>query len=138
MAIIQLHLEVVTPTRIVLSESVDEVNVPGTVGQLGLLPGHTPLFTTLEAGELSYRQGKEIRYMAVNWGYLEIADDRVVVLVETAEAADQIDVSRAEAALGRAEEELRKLTPEDREYLLVSHALQRALARIHVASHHGR
>jgi F-type H+-transporting ATPase subunit epsilon len=135
---IQLHLEVVTPTRIVLSESVDEVNVPGTVGQLGLLPGHTPLFTTLEAGELSYRQGKDTRYMAVNWGYLEIADDRVVVLVETAEAADQIDVARAEAALGRAEEELRKLTPEDREYLLVSHALQRALARIHVASHHGR
>ena len=134
----QLQLEVVTPTRIVLSETVDEVNVPGTVGQLGLLPGHTPLFTTLEAGELSYRQGKEIRYMAVNWGYLEIADDRVVVLVETAEAADQIDLARAEAALGRAEEELRKLAPEDREYLLVSHALQRALARIHVASHHGR
>ena len=108
----KLKLEMVTPYKRVLSEEVDEVTAPGTIGELGLLPGHTPLLTNLKIGELSYRQGGQNFHVAVNWGYLEIEDDTVTVLVETAEPADQIDLARAKEALGRAEAALKKLNPE--------------------------
>lgn len=134
----KLKLEMVTPYKRVLSEEVDEITAPGTVGELGLLPGHTPLLTNLKIGELSYRQGGQNYHVAVNWGYLEVEDDTVTVLVETAEPADQIDLERAKAALGRAEAALKKLAPEDKDFLVMQAALERAMIRIQVAGRQGR
>ena len=71
----KLTLEMVTPYKKVLSEEVDEITAPGFVGELGLLPGHTPLLTTLKVGELTYKMGSELFHVAVNWGYLEVTDD---------------------------------------------------------------
>jgi len=129
-----LQLEMVTPYKKVLSTEVDELTVPGFTGELGILPGHTPLLTTLRVGELSYKQGGSTYHVAVNWGYLEIEEDRATVLVDTAEEADEIDLARAKAALGRAEEALKKLSAEDKQYRIMEAALQRALIRIQVAS----
>ena len=129
----KLHLELVTPYRKILSEQVDEVVAPGTVGEFGLLPGHTPMLTTLDIGELSYKQDGKSFYIAVNWGYIEIEEDTVTVLVETAEVADQIDLERAKAALGRAEEALKTLDSEDKKFKIMEAALERAVIRIQVA-----
>jgi len=129
----KLKLELVTPYRHVLSQEVDEVTAPGTLGEFGVLPGHTPLLTTLKIGELTYKQGSQLFHVAVNWGYVEVEDDVVTVLVETAELADQIDLARAQAALGRAQEALKKLTPEDKDFKVMECALERALIRVQVA-----
>ena len=134
----KLRLELVTPYKKALSEEVDEVTAPGTLGEFGILPGHTPLLTTLKIGELSYRRGGQVFHLAVNWGYVEVEDDKVTVLVETAEPADEIDLERARAALGRAEEALRKLSSEDKDFLVMQAALERALIRIQVAGRQGR
>ncbi len=103
----KLKLELVTPYKRVLSEEVDEVTAPGSIGEFGVLPGHTSLLTTLKVGELTYKKGNETFQVAVNWGYVEVEDNVMTVLVETAEPADQIDVERAKAALARAEEALK-------------------------------
>ena len=129
----KLKLEMVTPYKKVLSEEVDEITAPGTIGELGLLPGHTPLLTTLKIGELSYKQGGKNYHVAVNWGYLEVGDDKVTILVDTAEKADEIDLERAKAALGRAEAALKTLSQEDHEFAVMEAALLRALIRIQVA-----
>ncbi|WP_282755691.1 F0F1 ATP synthase subunit epsilon [Desulfuromonas thiophila] len=129
----KMKLEMVTPYKKVLSEEVDEIIAPGIVGELGLLPGHTPLLTTLKIGELTYRKNGAAFHVAVNWGYLEVEDDTVTVLAETAEPADEIDLARAQAALGRAETALKTLTPEDKNYRIMEAALERALIRIQVA-----
>jgi F-type H+-transporting ATPase subunit epsilon len=129
----KLKLELVTPYRQVLSQEVDEVTAPGTLGEFGVLPGHTPLLTTLKIGELTYKQGPELFHVAINWGYVEVENDTVTVLVETAEVADQIDLARAQAALGRAQEALKKLSPEDKDFKVMEAALERALIRVQVA-----
>jgi len=129
----KLRLEMVTPYKKVLSTEVDEVTAPGTLGEFGVLPGHTPMLTNLRVGELVYRDGGEIFHVAVNWGYVEVENDTVTVLVETAEPADEIDLERAKAALGRAEEALKTLSPEDKSYLVMEAALERAAIRIQVA-----
>ena len=129
----KLKLEMVTPYKQVLSEEVDEITAPGFIGELGILPDHTPLLTTLKVGELTYKKGNESFHVAVNWGYLEVEENTVTVLVDTAEKADEIDLARAKAALGRAEDALRTLPPEDKKYMIMEAALQRALIRIKVA-----
>ena len=130
----KLKLELVTPYKRVLSEEVDEVTAPGSIGEFGVLPDHTSLLTTLKVGELTYKKGNETFHVAVNWGYVEVEDNVMTVLVETAEPADQIDLERARAALARAEEALRKLTSEDKEFKVMESALERALIRVQVAS----
>jgi len=130
----KLRLDLVTPYKRVLSLDVDEVTAPGTVGEFGVLPDHSPLLTTLKVGVLSYRQGGETFQVAVNWGYVEVEDNVMTVLVETAEPADQIDVARAKAALARAEEALKKLSSEDKDFKIMEAALERALIRVQVAS----
>ncbi len=130
----KIKLEMVTPYKRVLSEEVDEVTAPGSVGEFGVLPDHTSLLTTLKVGELTYKQGNETFHVAVNWGYVEVEDNVMTVLVETAEPADQIDAERAKAALARAEEALKKLSSEDKEFKLMEAALERALIRVQVAS----
>ena len=131
----KLKLEMVTPYKKVLSEEVDEITAPGTIGELGLLPGHTPLLTTLKIGELTYTQAGQQYHVAVNWGYLEVGDDKVTILVDTAERADEIDLERAKAALGRAEAALKTLSQEDHDFAVMEAALRRALIRIQVAGH---
>jgi len=129
----KIKLELVTPYKRVLSEEVDEVTAPGTIGEFGVLPDHTSLLTTMKVGELSYKQDGQTFYVAVNWGYVEVEDNVMTVLVETAEPADQIDVERARAALGRAEEALKKLSSEDKNFKIMEAALERALVRVQVA-----
>jgi len=130
----KLRLELVTPYKRVLSEEVDEVTAPGALGEFGVLPDHTPLLTTLKVGELTYKKGTQTFHVAVNWGYVEIEDNVVTVLVETAEPADQIDLERAKAALGRAEQALKTLSGEDKDFKAMEAALARALIRVQVAS----
>jgi len=129
----KLKLEMVTPYKRVLSEEVDEVTAPGSIGEFGVLPDHTSLLTTLKVGELIYKQGNQTFHVAVNWGYVEVEDNVMTVLVETAEPADQIDLERAKAALGRAEEALKKLSSEDKEFKIMEAALARAVIRVQVA-----
>ena len=107
-----LALEVVTPERPLVRETVDEVTLPGTEGELGVLPGHTPLLTTLKVGVLSYRKGDQRFYVAVAQGFAEVLSDRVTVLAQVAERAEDIDVARAEGARQRAELRLAKPGPE--------------------------
>ncbi|MCK4621876.1 MAG: F0F1 ATP synthase subunit epsilon [Desulfuromonadales bacterium] len=133
----KLKLEMVTPYKRLLSEEVDELTAPGFVGELGILPGHTPLLTTLRVGELSYKKDSEQFHVAVNWGYLEVEDDTVTVLVDTAEKSDEIDLARSKAALARAEDALKALPQEDKKYRIMEAALQRALIRIQVAGKKG-
>ena len=129
----KMKLEILTPYSKVLDMEVDEVTATGKIGEFGVLPGHAPFLTSLRIGELAYKNNGITEHMALNWGYFEIQDDRIIVLVETAEASDEIDLERARAALGRAEEALKKLTAEDKEFKVYEAALERALIRVQVA-----
>src|SRR5919112_4277186 len=100
----KLTLEIVTPDRSIVTEQVDEAQLPGSEGYFGVLPGHTPLLATLQVGELWYRIGQERQYLAIAFGFAEVLPDRVTVLAQIAEKAEEIDVARAEAAKRRAEE----------------------------------
>ena len=131
-------LEIVTPEKLVLSAEVDEVTAPGSEGEFGVLPGHTPFLTTLKVGELTYRKGKEVYHLAISWGYAEVTPRKVTILAETAEAAAEIDVERAKAAKERAEEKLKKLSKEDHDYLVEASALEKSLIRLQVAQRSGK
>lgn len=129
----KLKVELMTPYRKVLSEEVDAITATGTLGEFGVLPGHAPFLSSLKIGELSYTKDGATRYLALNWGYLEVENDVVTILVETAELADEIDLERARIALGRAEEALKKMSSEDRDFRKYESALERALIRMQVA-----
>jgi F-type H+-transporting ATPase subunit epsilon len=128
-----LTLELVTPDRAIVRESVDEVQIPGAHGYLGVLPGHTPLLTTLQVGELWFRQGEEKFFVSVAFGFAEILPDRVVVLAQIAERAEDIDVARAEAAQKRAHERMEKSSV-DVDFERARIALLKSLIRLQVAS----
>ena len=134
----KLKLELVTPYKKVLSEEVDEITAPGSLGEFGVLPGHAPFLTSLKIGEFSYKAENRVFHLAVNWGYFEVENDTVTVLVETAERSDEIDLERAKAALGHAEEKLTKLTSEDHDYRMYEAALERAIIRVQVAGKTGK
>ena len=128
-----LMLEVVTPGRIVFSGKVEEVTLPGTEGEFGVLRGHEPFLTSVDIGELYFlANGKKV-YSAVNTGYAEVTGSRVTVLIETAERADAIDKDRAVKAKESATARLAQLSKEDSEYEIMSLALARANNRISVA-----
>ena len=129
----KLKVELVTPYKKVLSEEVDEITATGALGEFGVLPGHAPFLTSLKIGELSYKKDGALQHLALNWGYFEVENDKVTVLVETAERADEIDLERAKAALSRAETQLKSITPEDRSFRIYEAALERALVRVQVA-----
>ena len=129
----KLKLNLITPYRKVLSEEVDEISANGSLGEFGVLPGHAPFLTSLKIGEFCYKQNGVSKCLALNWGYFEVENDSITVLVETAERSDEIDLERAKAALGRAEEALKKLTAEDKQFRVYEAALERALIRIQVA-----
>ena len=129
----QLTLEVVTPDRAVVQEQVDEVEIPGAEGYFGVLPGHTPLLSMLQVGELWYRKGSEKVHLSIAFGFAEVLPDRVTILAQLAERADEIDIARAEAAKRRAEERITKPVP-DMDYERARIAMMKALIRLQVAS----
>jgi len=128
-----IELQIVTPDRLVLKENVDEVEIPGSEGYFGVLPGHTPLLSTLQVGELWYRQGSEKHYLSIAFGFVEVQPDRVTILAQTAEAAAEIDRARAEAAKKRAEERLSRPTI-DMDFERARIAMLKALVRLQVES----
>ncbi len=129
-----LTLEVATPTRLTVSEVVDEVVVPGIEGYFGVLPGHAPFLTTLGIGELTYRRGGDEHHLAVSGGFAEVRNDKVIVLADTAERPDAIDRARAERAKERAEGRLAARSDEEIDYARAMCALARALTRLQVAA----
>ncbi len=131
-----LHLQIVTPDKRLVREDADQVQMPGKSGYLGILPGHAPLITELTAGELSYTKGGNTQYLAVTWGFAEVLPDKVTILADAAERAEDIDVKRAEEAKARAQEELRNPKPE-MDYDEVNFALRRAEVRLEVAAKAG-
>jgi len=127
-----IKLSIVTPERSLVSEDVDELQIPGANGYLGVLPGHAPLFTELKVGELSYRKGSTWTSLAVAWGFAEVLPDQVRVLAETAERANEIDIERATRSKERAEDRLRK-AESGVDFDRARIALERAIIRIQVA-----
>lgn len=132
-----LELQVVSPARLLVQEQVDEVQVPGRNGYLGILPGHAPLLSELQMGELSYRQGTRWTYLSAFWGFVEVLPDRVIVLAEMAERGEEINVERARVARERAEDRLQHAGDPDVDLLRAQAALQRALVRLQVAGKAG-
>jgi len=132
-----LNLDIVTPEKKVVTLQVQEVVLPGSEGSLGVLPGHAPLLTGLAVGELMYRTGTTKHYVAIAWGFAEVLPERVTVLAEIAERADEIDRERAAAARDRAMERL-KARKEETDFGRSQVALEKALVRLQVSGHaHG-
>ena len=129
----QIELQIVTPERLVVQEQVDEVQIPGSEGYFGVLPGHTPLLAALAVGELWYRKGQEKTYVSIAGGFAEVLPDRVTLLATLAERAEDIDVPRAEAAKQRAESRLTQ-PKTDIDYERARLALQKSIVRLQVSS----
>jgi F-type H+-transporting ATPase subunit epsilon len=132
----QLQLRIVTPERLVVEDAALQVQIPAKNGEIGVLPGHAPLITELAVGEIAYRPAKNgggTKHLAVAWGFAEVLPDRVTILAETAERAEDIDVVRAERARDRAEQRLNKPGSEEVDFQRCQVALQRALVRLQVA-----
>ena len=130
----KFHLDVVSATRQLVSEEVDEVTAPGRSGEFGVLPGHTPFLTALGVGELMYKVGSEERFLAVRNGFAEIKHEKVTILAEEAEFPSEIDLQAAEALKVEAEEQLQHLSQESKEYLEAQAKLERAVNQIHVGN----
>jgi len=126
------QLEIVTPERLLVSDAAEEMQIPGKNGYLGILPQHAPLITELGVGEITYRKGTQTQHLAVAWGFAEVLPDKVTILAEVAEKAEEIDVERARRAKERAEERLKKSAP-DVEYVRAEIDLERAITRLRVA-----
>ena len=130
----KLTLEIVTPERSLVNEQVDEVQLPGSEGYFGVLPGHAPLLATLQVGELWYRVGQEKHFLAIAFGFVEVLPERVTVLAQIAERPQDIDVPRAEAAKKRAEERVARGPQSDVDFERARIALTKALNRLQVAT----
>ena len=129
----KLQLEVVTPDRLVLSESVDIVMAIGSLGEFGILPNHVPFLSPLMAGELRYRKDNQLDYMVITGGFVEVSQNKVTVLAEAAERAREIDLDRAKRAKERAEKRMALAKSEAVDYIRAEAALRRALLRLKVA-----
>ncbi len=128
-----LTLEIVTPEQALVHEDVDEVEIPGADGYFGVLPGHTPVLATLQVGVLWYRKGQEKTYLALAFGFAEVMPDRVTILAQIAERAEDIDVTRAQSAKARAEQRLNRPSAElDFERARI--AMMKALTRLQVSA----
>ncbi len=133
-----LKLTIITPEKVIVEKDVDEVVAPGWLGEFGVLPGHARFITLLNIGELKYKTGGEEEHLAVNWGFAEINQTRMTVLVETAEFDHDIDFKRALAAKQRAEEEIKKVSMIDAQYEAIEAALRRALLRLEIYQKYGK
>jgi len=131
----ELQLNIVSPDRLVVRDAVSAVTVPGKGGYIGVLPGHAPLLTELVPGELTYTREDAKHYLCVNWGFAEVLPDRVIVLVQTAERAEEIDIERAQRAKQRAEDRLKRFSDPEIDRQRADEALRRAIARLETAHH---
>ncbi len=129
----EIHLDIVTPDRLVAHDAVTEVTIPGKDGYLGILPGHAPLLTELASGKLDYIAGAVKHTLVVNWGFAEVLGDRVIVLVQSCERVEDIDVDRAEKAKTRAEELLKRFDDPQVDMERARKALARAMVRLETA-----
>ena len=127
-----IDLQIVTPDRMLVQEQVDEVEIPGVDGYFGVLPGHTPLLAALSVGELWYRKGQDRTYLAIAYGFAEVLPDRVTILAQLAERAEDIDVGRAESARPRAAQRLDQKS--DADYERARMALAKSMTRLQVSS----
>ena len=134
----KITLRLVTPSRTLLDEEVDEVTAPGALGEFGVLPNHIAFLTLLEIGEMSYKQGAERQRLAVNGGYAEVLDNVMTVLANAAEYADEIDVERAQRTKESAKTKLTESSQEDEEHVAAEAALRWALVRLQVAGREAR
>lgn len=128
------QIEIVTPERRVVEDRAEEAQIPGKNGYLGILPGHAPLITELAVGQISYRKEGITVYLACAWGFAEVLPDKLTILAETAERAEEIDVPRAQEALQRAEQRLKSGDTET-DFVRAQNALDRATVRLNVAAH---
>ncbi len=134
-----IRVEIVTQERTVYEGDVDSVNLPGSEGRLGILPNHSPLLTTLSYGEVIVRKGGQEDYYAVGGGFAEVQPEKVIVLADSAERSDEIDLERAQQARARAETMMEEGVPEDPErFAQIQASLQRAQIRINVAQRRRR
>jgi F-type H+-transporting ATPase subunit epsilon len=131
------QLEIVTPENLVVRDRVEEMQIPGKNGYLGILPGHAPLISELAVGQISYRNGSETHYLCVAWGFAEVLPDKVTILAETAERGEDVDCARAQKAKERAEKRLTSGDPEV-DVPRAQDALARASARLEVAQKEGQ
>ncbi|MEN6373543.1 MAG: F0F1 ATP synthase subunit epsilon [Smithella sp.] len=129
----ELILEIVTPEKMAFTGEVEEVTVPGTEGEFGVLRGHEAVLTSVDIGELSFTKDGKKSYYAVNTGYVEVTAEKVTLLIETAERSDTIDVDRAQRAKERAETRLAQVEKDSDEFDRINVALMRAITRIKVA-----
>jgi F-type H+-transporting ATPase subunit epsilon len=129
----ELMLEIVTPEKMVFSDKIEEVTIPGAEGEFGVLRGHEAFLSAVDIGELNYIKDGKKTYYSVNTGYAEVTSSKVTILIETAERSDHIDKERALKAKDNAESRLGQMTKEDVEYEIMRAALSRAIARINVA-----
>src|SRR5260370_2791447 len=127
-----IELLIVTPDKLLVKEQVDEVEIPGSEGYFGVLPGHTPMLASLSVGEMWYRKGQEKTYLSLAYGFAEVLPDRVTILAQLAARAEDIDIARAEEAKRRAEGLLAQA--KDVDYERARTALMKSLARLQVAS----
>ena len=130
----KIQLEVVTPERRVLAESVDMVTVPGLGGELGILPGHTPLISQLQTGVLTYVQDWKSSQLHVSGGFVEVRDDHVAVLADVAERPEEIDAARAKQSRERLEKQLSAWTGTEEDFEVARAKLDRSLVRLQLAS----
>jgi F-type H+-transporting ATPase subunit epsilon len=126
-----IELQIVTPDKLLVREQVDEVEIPGAQGYFGVLPGHTPMLASLAVGEMWYRKGQEKTFLSLANGFAEVLPDRVTILAQIAERAEEIDPARAEEAKKRAEARLQQA--KDIDYERARAALQKALVRLQVS-----
>lgn len=130
----KIKLEIVTPEAMMVSEEVDEITVTGTEGEFGVLPGHCHMLSSLKIGQVQYKNGNAESFMSLGGGYAEVGPEKVTILAETAELKENIDVERAKAAQSRAEEELKKLTPGEKDYEEAEKAFEKARVRLEIAN----
>ena len=133
-----IHLDIVTPEKVAYQDDVDSVQLPGSEGELGVLPHHAPLVSTLGAGELRLRKGGEDEYFAIVGGFVQVLPDKVVVMAETADMASEIDLERAQEARRQAEQALESGFVEGADLAAARASLQSALLRIRVAERRHR
>jgi F-type H+-transporting ATPase subunit epsilon len=129
----ELMLEIVTPEKMAFSGNVEEVTIPGTEGEFGVLRGHEAFLSSVDIGELNFIQDSKKTYYSVNTGYAEVTGNKVTILIETAERSDHIDKDRAQKAKDTAESRLNQLSKDDVEYEIMRAALARAIARLSVS-----
>jgi F-type H+-transporting ATPase subunit epsilon len=132
----KINLTIVTRERKIVDTTVDEVELPATDGEIGILPGHTPLLTTLKIGPMRYRSGTTVHRLVLSWGFAEILPDRVIVMAETARLPQEIDPAAAEEERRQAERELLDLSSQDPEFAVVEARLEESIAMIGIGREH--